>query len=257
MAEENSEVETGETKTSLAKEFSRIHNWLGYRRVQLLSYLTTKDIKYTFDDGREKSIGWVHVDRELVCLDLKGLLASLAEIYPQITLDNNFQKAEKGLEDYRKKKTGFWGGLEIDEEVLKQVSVYLEPIKTKTSLAKDSIESLEQSLFKLRSQDPRPVLEKLVAYKKDTNPVRTLAGRMKEHVADTAIWRDYRNTWKRLNKQLKLFGINHYGTSEEIITAINGRYSTSDKLNTLDMRMCNEFMNEIIDVVDVYDSMIQ
>ncbi len=251
----------GKWRNALTEEFTRIYEWMGYRRVSVLAYVTKQNIDYTGPRWEGEIISWKHIDIDLICLDLKGLIKTATELYPQIRLDENFEIVKNSLENYRKKTFFIWW--RIDRKVLKKVYTSLDPVMSKLYLVKGNLKELAEKLFILESQDPKIILKPLVtgplqALKKDTNPIRKFASKMKEHVADTDIWKNYRNTWKQLNQQLKIFGIlEYYDASEKAMLNINSRYSTSEKLNVIDLRLCNEFMNELIDLVDVYESMMQ
>jgi len=260
-ATEEETKKESEWKNALTEEFTRIYEWLGYRRGSLLAYVTKQNINYTGPRWENEFISWKHTDINLICLDLKGLIKTAVELYPQLRLDENFEIVRDGLENYKKKVFIRWW--RADRKVLNKVYESLDPVMSKLYLVKGSLEEMAEKLFVLESQDPKTILAPLMAgplkaFKKDTNPIRTFVSQMKEHVADKDTWKHYRNTWKQLNQQLKIFGIlEYYDASEKAMLNMNSRYPTSEKLNVIDVGICNEIMNELIDMLDVYESMMK
>jgi len=245
-------------KNALLDEFSRVYEALGFQRTLIIVHIEYEDRTHTFSDGTRKTIYRRWVRYETIYLDLKGLIETLLDLYPQIEFDDSLGEIQNGLENCRKLKRGLFGSdWDYDEEVFKNIYVYLEPLRSKVYIAKAGLEDLAESLFLLRSQDPKIFLEPLVALRKDTDPIRNLARKMKEYVADNEIWKNYRNILKQLNPQLKRFGLkDHYENSEKMMTNIDGRYQTSNQLHITDRDMFIGYMNEILDVADVYDSLL-
>ena len=243
--------------TAFLDEMTKVYDDMELRMFELLTYSTGGKIKY-----KDRKIDSLNVKPDYVCLRLRGDIGALEFLYPRLIVDQDLLALKEFLGKYRK---AGWHSISgsYDEKVLGEMSVPLKGLLTKLSLMKVSIENLEESLFSLKSQDPKSVLEPLIreplqAFKKDTSSIRDLAGRMKEHVADIDIWRNYRNSWTQLNEQLKLLGfLDFFKRSEEMMSNINSRYPTEEKLNVIDTRACREFMNEIIDRVDAYDSMLK
>lgn len=238
--------------TALVEEMDRIYDGLEVRMIQLFAYIGSREIRY-----KDVTIVGLNVDPSHSCLRVLGELRALESVYPQLAFgeDSDIETLRDLLGRY--KKSGFSRiSSPYHDDVIGEIAVGIRGLLAKIALSKGNLERLEDNLFSLKSQDTKTILEPLVVFKKDTSSVKTLASEMKDHIADTSIWRDYRNTWKKLNQQIRFLGLPHYGLSEEMMANINKRYPTSEKLNIVDMNVCRELMNEIIDSSDVYDSMI-
>jgi len=142
--------------------------------------------------------------------------------------------------------------------LLTNIAITIDPIRNKLKLAKGSIEDLENELFLLKKLEASEFLKPLISSKKSTEKLRHLISEMKNHIADGDTWKDYKNSFSRLNPELQTFPLpDHWKTSEKLVDGFNHRYITSNKLNEYDTQFCLELLNDMIDKLDSYDTVIE
>jgi len=244
-----------EYKNTILNLFSETVNELSKRSYGIQSFLAGTGIEYEDGTGEKQFVRVYSSRLNFTILKIKVEMEAIKDLYPQITEDGNFVKLYDLVEkDCLIKKRRPWKDDIVDNQLLENIVITLEPIINKIRITESSMKDLENELFLLKKTETSEILKPLIATKKSTSELRDSIKTIKSDIADGEIWKNYRRDFKELNGELRKIGlVDFLKASEKMITSYNKIYSTSDKLNEHNIKWCLGFLNEIEDKLDDYD----
>lgn len=252
------DYEPSNSTQAVLDEFSRIHDKIKIFKEKIFAGVMHTKRKVELNDEIISISHW-SVDIDQTILELKSILKTLSNIYPKITLDDDYIIVEDSLSNYKyteKKRVYIFFEKEKeyhDRKQLKELYTYLEPLNSKLYIMKEGFKDLQKDLYKFEVEDYPKIIKSIDISKKPTNKITNLINEMKAHISDNDTWKYYRNTFNKLNYELRMFNIGEfYNTSEKMSTTLNNIYKIDSKVAPHHQNICKEFLIKIEDQLELY-----
>ncbi len=253
------DYEPSNSTQAVLDEFSRIHDKIKIFKEKIFAGVMFTDREVELNGEVIIIESWKGANFDRTILELKAILKTLSNIYPKITLDDDYIVVENCINNYKytkKKRVNIFFEKEekyYNEKELKKLYTHLEPLNSKMYIMKEGFKDLQKDLYKFEVEDYPKIIKSIDISKKPTNKITNLINEMKAHISDNDTWKYYRNTFNKLNYELRMFNIGEfYNTSEKMSTTLNNIYKIDSKVAPHHQNICKEFLIKIEDQLELY-----